>query len=436
MKRKLCCLTILAVVFYSASFSQVAVPGKPLPPWQEGFLDLHHINTGWGNAAYYIFPDSTTMLFDAGEMNPTSSRAFTPRNAPMRPNYSKRAYEWIVWYIHHVSPLKERAVIDYAAISHFHDDHFGGWYPGAKQSATGKYDLTGISGVGEWIPVKCLLDRGYPDYNYPFDMKNSGLATTSEEINYFKTMQNYFDFSAAQGKKGMITRKFKAGSRTQIRLNHDPGKFPDFYVQNVKANGLIWTGKDSSVYEFFPPLKATDRATWPGENELSLVFTIHYGPFVYYSGGDCGGIVSYGDPAWKDVETSVAKVIGEVDVATMDHHGNRNAVNEFQVKTFKPRVWIEQSWSSDHPGEEVLRRLISPVLYNGQRDLFTTNMLDVTRYVIGPLIDRSYKSLQGHIVVRVMPGGKNYYVIILDDSREDMLVKEVFGPYTSKAGTK
>jgi hypothetical protein len=53
--------------------------------------------------------------------------------------------------------------------------------------------------------------------------------------------------------------------------------------------------------------------------------------------------------------------------------------------------------------------------------------------VIGPLIDRSYKSQQGHIVVRVLPGGKNYYVIILDDSKEDMPVLHVFGPYNSKA---
>jgi hypothetical protein len=436
MKKVQLFLTLFIGICYSAVFAQVAVPGKPLPPWQEGFLDLHHINTGWGDAAFYIFPDGTTMLFDAGEINPTDPRAFTPRNAAMHPNYSKRAYEWIAWYIQHVSPLKEKAVIDYAAISHFHDDHFGGWYPGAKLSSTGKYDLTGMPGVGELIPIRQLLDRGYPDYDYPFDMKNSTLAASSGEINYFRTMKNYMDFSAAQREKGMITERFKAGSRTQIRMKYAPSKYPGFYVQNVKANGLIWTGKDSSTYQFLPPVKPEDRSTWPSENGLSLVLTIHYGPFVYYSGGDCGGIVSYGDPAWKDIETPVAKVIGEVDVATLDHHGNRDAVNEFQVKTFKPRVWIEQSWSSDHPGEEVLRRLTTPVLYKGPRDLFTTNMLDANRYVIGTLIDRSYKSLQGHIVVRVMPGGKTYYVIILDDSREDMPVKDVFGPYTAKARGK
>ena len=47
-------------------FLQVPVPGTPLPAWQKGYLDLHHINTGRGSSAYYIFPDGTTMLVDAG----------------------------------------------------------------------------------------------------------------------------------------------------------------------------------------------------------------------------------------------------------------------------------------------------------------------------------------------------------------------------------
>jgi hypothetical protein len=153
--------------------------------------------------------------------------------------------------------------------------------------------------------------------------------------------------------------------------------------------------------------------------------------FVYYTGGDNPGNVFFDDNPLRDVETSIAKAIGEVDVSTMDHHGNRDAVNEFMVRTFKPRVWIGQTWSSDHPGHEVLLRMSSNYLYDGPRDLFSTNMLEANRQVIGPLVDRMYKSQQGHIVVRVMPGGNQYYVIILDDHRADMPVKAIFGPYTS-----
>jgi hypothetical protein len=62
-------------------------------------------------------------------------------------------------------------------------------------------------------------------------------------------------------------------------------------------------------------------------------------------------------------------------------------------------------------------------------------MLEANKIVIGPLIDRSYKSQQGHILVRVMPGGNAYYLIILDDTKPDLRVKSVFGPYISKTKT-
>lgn len=37
-----------------------------LPPWTPGTLDIHQISTGRGNAAFFILPDGTTMLVDAG----------------------------------------------------------------------------------------------------------------------------------------------------------------------------------------------------------------------------------------------------------------------------------------------------------------------------------------------------------------------------------
>jgi len=413
----------------NAYTQQIAEIGKPLPAWKEGYLDLHHINTGRGNAAFYILPDGTTILFDAGELDPTNPRTTSKRNAIIRPNDTKHPYEWIAGYIKKVSPLKEKAVIDYAVISHFHDDHFGSWYAGAPLSEDKQYSLTGITGVGELIPVHKLLHR---DYNYPVSVEKRLELYKGKEDNYIKTWNNYLSFIRNQQQKGMQVLSFKAGVKTQISLLHHPSGFPGFYVQNIKTNGLIWTGKDSSVTQHFPAIDTLNNKKWPDENTLSNVLVIHYGPFTYYTGGDCSGNVFPGDAAWRDVETPVAKVVGEVDVATMDHHGNRDAVNEFQVKTFKPRVWIEQTWTADHPGHEVLIRATSPYLYEGKRDLFATNILEANKLVIGPLADQSYQSQQGHIVVRVLPGGKNYYVIILDDSREDMPVKNVLGPYTAK----
>ena len=56
---------------------------ETLPPWTEGVLDLHHISTGRGDAAFYIFPDGSTMLLDAGEMDPTAPRTLSPLESIM-----------------------------------------------------------------------------------------------------------------------------------------------------------------------------------------------------------------------------------------------------------------------------------------------------------------------------------------------------------------
>ncbi|HEY4286401.1 MAG TPA: hypothetical protein VGN00_04825 [Puia sp.] len=433
-------LLMAGISAQAQQLSEIAIPGQPLPAWQEGYLDLHHINTGRGNAAFYILPDGTSVLFDAGELDPSDPRTTSKRNTPIRPDDSRKPYEWIVNYIKQVAPaipatgarVRSGAgaapAIDYAVISHFHDDHFGAWYPSIPMSADKKFALTGITGVGELLPIHTLLTR---DYNYPVSFDRA-LRQLPRDNHYVKTWDNYINFIRDQSSKGMRMEFLKAGSRSQIRLLHHPAAWPACYVQNVKSNGWIWTGKDSSVEQHFPAIDSTDRKTWPDENALSNVLVIHYGPFTYYTGGDCPGNVFLGDPAWRDVETPVARAVGQVDIATMDHHGNRDAVGEFLVKTLQPRVWIEQVWTADHPGHETLIRATSPYLYGGPRDLFATNMMEANQLVIGPLVDKSYRSLQGHIVVRVLPGGKTYYVIILDDSQADLRVKKVFGPYMSK----
>ena len=60
-------LVISILLSFGSAHAQVAIIGQPMPSWEPGYLDLHHINTGVGDAAFYVFPDGTTLLFDAGE---------------------------------------------------------------------------------------------------------------------------------------------------------------------------------------------------------------------------------------------------------------------------------------------------------------------------------------------------------------------------------
>ncbi len=409
--------------------------GKTLPRWQLGYLDIHHINTGHGDAAFYIFPDGTTMLLDAGEMDPYSERVHSARNARLHPNDSKRAHEWIVDYIKRVHPQSSTPVLDYTVITHFHDDHFGSYYENAKRSTSGNFYLSGITGVGEHLRFGKLLDRGYPDYNYPVALKSDSIRKKVMEdpatVDDYKAMLNYWQFIETHSRKhGMVPEQFKAGTDAQIVQKKKADQFKTFKVRTIKSNGTLWTGVGNETRDYFPPLSTGEYQ--PGENQLSLALRIDYGEFRYYTGGDCPGIADLGAPKWNDVETPMSRAIGEVDVAVMDHHGNRDAHNEFNIKTLRPRVWIQQTWSSDHPGHEVLRRITSTYLYPGPRDLFATNMLDANKQVIGPALERAYKSMDGHIVVRVMPGGASYSVIILNDENEKNEIISIHGPYQTK----
>src|SRR4051812_11768833 len=72
---------------------------QTLSPWQKGNLDIHFITTGRGDCAFMIMPDGTTMLIDAGELNPMDARTESPRTAPLQPDNSQPAYAWIADYI-------------------------------------------------------------------------------------------------------------------------------------------------------------------------------------------------------------------------------------------------------------------------------------------------------------------------------------------------
>jgi hypothetical protein len=79
----------------------------------------------------------------------------------------------------------------------------------------------------------------------------------------------------------------------------------------------------------------------------------------------------------------------------------------------------------------VLRRLHSPSWKPAPPELFITSLLESTRAVFSYLGGGAFRSSQGHVVVRVEPGGASYRVIVLDDAAESPAVKSVHGPYRS-----
>lgn len=428
------CATALLIGLAGSFFPDVvvaasAVAGKPLPRWERGLLDIHQINTGTGDAALFILPDGTTFLLDAGAVNRTGERA--PRyDAPQRPDPSRRPGQTIARYVQRVHPDGTGGALDYAVLTHFHGDHMGTVMPDSPRSPGGGYKLSGITDVGDEVKIRTLLDRDWPHYKYP--------APSGGEM-----MLNYRAFLKWQTEnRGLQVARFEAGRADQIVLRRSPRDFPGFEVRNIAANGYVWTGSGTSARNRFP------EGMLPVENNCSLAFRLTYGAFIYFNGGDMAGFLGANAPAWTEMESAVAWVTGPVDVHALNHHGTSDAANAFFLSVLQPRVHIQSTYASSQPGPDVMRRMLSERVYPGPREIFMTNGMWPGRRehmvkLFGEtetvwLLERMARNAttQGHVLVRVAPGGYHYQVILLDDANESGHVLSVHGPYPSRGVTK
>lgn len=359
-----------------------------LAPWSEGHLDIHHISTGRGNATFFVLPDGTSLLVDAGA---------APDNNPAtpRPDGSRRPGDWITRYIQRTHP----GGVDYVVITHFHPDHMGGF-----------------DDVARAIPLATVLDRGWPDYDYPRPVDFDALPPYRAPT------------------EGLDVEAFEPGRRDQIVLTHHPETYPNFEIRNLTANGELWTGEGSATRRQVPDLTTLADEDYPSENLCSISFRLSYGAFSYYTGGDLTGLPNIGNPDWQNMEKAIAHIVGPVDVHVVNHHGSIDPASPEFLAALRPRVHIIPSWSPTHPAPSVLKRILSPRAYPGPRDVFAVLLREPTKATIGPRADQ-VKSDAGHVVVRVEPGGATYRVIIVTDEDESGRIKAEHGPYDAAAAS-
>ena len=381
----------IALLFCFATVSAQPKVGDVFPAWTDGHLDIHHINTGKGECAFFILPDGTTMLVDAG----ASPR--TERVTPAKPDNSKTPGEWITRYIlQMMRPFPEKK-IDYIMLTHFHDDH-----------------MDAITEVGDNIPFAKIVDRNWPDYNWPTPALQRMLQ------DYIKFVKQKID------RHGVVAEQFRVGAHDQFQLVRRPERYPNFEIRNIVSNGHVWTGTGNNTRNYFLPVESVSMEDMPNENHCSSGFRLSYGKFDYFTGGDILKAAFAGDR--RDIETPVGLVTGPVEVCVANHHANHDTMGEPFLSAVRPKVIIVQVFAPSQPDNSALNRMLSRRVYPGQRDIFATNVMEETKIVIGNALNQ-LKSQQGHIVVRVLPGGNEYMIYVLDDSAETFKIKSVHGPY-------
>ena len=397
---------LLSAIALICALSAVEAKPKQLKAWSEGTLDIHHISTGRGPAIFFILPDGTRMLVDAGDLG-DPSRWTHKEIMPAVPNDSKRPAEWIARYIEHFSkPLNKDLYIDYTVISHFDSDHIG-YCDHTAISVEGKpYKYTGVTHLANLIPIRTLIDRGYPNYDYP----SKAIMAKRNKL----SLPNYRLWVEERERLGLKNEQFKVGSSEQLVLKNNAAQYPTFRIQNVAGNGLIWTGEGSNtraIADQYPKGHLN-------ENSSSCVFRLDYGDFAYYMGGDIsGGYSKKGvkKSPWNDMQTAVSNVIGTVDVALADHHGYADSMNENLLKALNTKVIVLPIWDLYHPHPKAMTRIVK----QGVTEIFPAGITEYRRNEMNEKGLGDGLRPDGHVVVRCYKGGKKYQIFVLNDRSLD-----------------
>lgn len=384
--------------------------GAALAPWQPGWLDIHHLATGRGNATFILLPDGTSLLIDAGASMDSLDVSMAPR-----PGASRRTGEWTGRHALRHLRRADLAGLDYMVVTHLHPDHTGDVDASSPASGKGQYRLSGVTDVAEQVDIGTVVDRGYPDYAFPVPID----APFAE---------NYRAFVRARVAAGLPVERIRVGSANQLAARHHRPSPQPFEIRNLAANGEVWTGQGEAASARFPALAGLPRADWPGENNCSIALRIGYGRFSYFTAGDLTSYTEDGALPWRDMLGPAAHAAGPASVATADHHGMFDGLDADVVRTLRPQVWVVPGWHIAHPDMLQLERMLGRRLYPGARDVFATTVMRENLLANARLM-KQVRSTDGHVVVRVAPGGTRFHVAVLDNRNEDDRVRLVTGPY-------
>ena len=227
-------------------------------------------------------------------------RGLTPRGRPASGSPATRG------------PWALRA-IDYGYLTHFHDDH-----------------MNAMVDVAERFPIRTMLDRGWPDYDYP-SADHRGVPVDPPSSRY----RELLDAGRREGER------LAPGRNDQIVLTRDPAKYPAVRgaqhrrqrrgLDGRRQRETRGTSRRSrrSPRRTGPPRTC---AAWPS-GSLRRLRLLHRRRHARHGRGP-------DIPAWHDVETPVAQAVGPVDVGRAEPPRQPRLDQRLPGRALRPRVWI------------------------------------------------------------------------------------------------
>lgn len=327
------------------------------------------------------------MMVDAGDLYNYKKSGTT--DAPTKPSETAIPWQTQAAYVKYFMPSGHNA-LDYFLATHYHIDHIGYFGGGRSMHTPGEYYLAGITGIYERVKFNKLIDQSHPDYT----------EGDSESATY--NLRKFIEYNTVNS--GLQVERFTVGSNSQIVPLYNASACPGFEVFGVAGNGLAWNGSavvDSGVTT---------------ENGMSCAFLLKYGKFDFFSSGDMNV---------QSICRTVANGIGRnIEAMKAHHHMYNEASYDIESDVYEPKVVVTQSFyeRTDQPNQSIIQN------HAGTQDMFFTGIPStlVSQY---PAIYGLCKNTEGHVVIRVWPGGDQFYVYVLDDTDYAYRVNAIHGPY-------
>ena len=280
----------------------------------------------------------------------------------------------------------------------------------ATETAAAGYKKSGLTALYDEIDYKNILDRAYPDY----PTEDGDILAIDD---FGEEWAKFVRWGKANSK--FTAARFAVGEE-QITLQYNKSKYSNFRIFNICANGFVWNKKNGAGY------LAGSRAN--EGNPASCGFHISYGDFDYVA---CGDLTS---TPQNLAAYYVRDFIGgdKLDAFKTHHHLSGNSWGTRTKEVHKPQVILSHSFYNKQPDPGILQMLFD---YTWQKNFFVTNLHSMWKSNNSTLLnddDGEFTGSEGHIVLRVAPGGKTFYVYMLDDTNFEYKIKSIHGPYTSK----
>jgi competence protein ComEC len=280
-----------------------SVPALDVPATlaDEPLLLLAMVDVGWGDAIYLEIPDAdasdgfANVLIDAGH----------PQDGVVVRRFLER---------------RGVTALDFAGLTHIHEDHVGGWYGDVFQSLDGLIQSNG--GGGSRYPIGTFVDfLDKTDENGPYRNLDAAL-----DAHPFLGAHVYLEWGATSA------------------------SHPSALGWGNASVHLLAAGRKP----YLIPDHALESNAGSVENNDSMVYRVQYGDFVAILTGDAEFASE------QFIENAFSPEYVRADVLKIGHHGSNDASSERWVDFVEPLVALVPNAVRENPGVEhpfVLNRL-------------------------------------------------------------------------------